>query len=163
MFKRINNFIIYRKIIENNKMDLEFKFNIKIDRIYRMGSYIAVPKNKIDLLRSYKPPELEIHKLLDDEVKSYIARLDRYFIEKGLFELAGLYFAERTDDNAASIIISFKQFDTVKVANRSRFLSILSFIGMGAGFFNPLFVIPGASLFVLISLFNFILFKKLFI
>jgi len=163
MFKSIRNYIRYRKLINLNREELETKFDIKIDKLNRLGTRVSIPENKFTVLKEYKNSELDIYKNLDEETKKTISKLDRYFMQKNLVEYIGIYSVDRVDVNLVVLILSYRLFDVVKIANTNRVVSILSFLGFSIGFYDVWYMTPFGVLLVLSLLVNIVLFKKLFI
>jgi hypothetical protein len=50
MFRSIINYINYRKFIEKNKDYFIKEFDVKIDRLYRLGAIISVPEIRYEFL-----------------------------------------------------------------------------------------------------------------
>lgn len=163
MFKSIINYIKYRKFIEQNKNYLSSEFNIKIDRLYRLGSRVSIPERRYEILLNYKNSQLDIFKNLDEETKKYISKLDRYFMQKNMSEFVGIYNAERTDINEVTVIISYKFFNVVKLANIGRITFLISLLSLISGFLDLNYMIPGIILIFLYFSTNILLFKKLFV
>jgi hypothetical protein len=163
MFRSFLNYIRYRKLIEKNRDELVKDFDIKIDRLFRLGSRVSLPESRYRILREYKNPELDIYKSLDEEAKKVIYKLDRYFMQKNLVEYIGIYSAERVQENLVILIMSYRLFDVVKFANTTRVLYLISLLSLFVGFYNIWYMIPGAALILILFLVNFILFKKLFV
>jgi hypothetical protein len=163
MFKSIINYIKYRKFIEQNKDYLTNEFNIKIDRLYRLGSRVSIPERRYEILLNYKNSQLDIFKNLDLETKKYISKLDRYFMQKNMSEFVGILNAERTDVNEVTVIISYKFFNVVKLANIGRITFLISLLSLISGFLDLNYMIPGIVLIFLYFSTNILLFKKLFV
>jgi hypothetical protein len=164
MINRILNYIRYRRFINQNRNELTNEYNIIIDNLYRLGGVVSLSQKRMDLMRDYREAELDVHQQLDNEVRKYISKLDRYFMQKNLVEFIGLSNVERVADNRVNIVMSYRLMNIVKVANTSRIILLISFLGAFAGFFfGSLFFIPGGSLFLLTLIFNKMLFNKLFV
>jgi len=163
MFKSFINYIRYRKLIEKNKDELVNDFDLKIDRLFRLGARISIPDNKYYVLKEYKNSELDIYKSLDEEAKKFISKLDKYFIKKNLVEYIGIYSADRVEDNLVILIMSYRLFNVVKLANINRVILFLSMLSLFSGFYDIKYMIPGIILIIISFLINIILFKKLFV
>jgi len=163
MIKSIRTFIKYRQTIDNSKFDLLSKYNVKIDKLYRLGSRVSIPINRFSVLKEYKHSELDIFNSLNDEVKRKIGELDQFFISKNLIELVGIYSVERVDENLVTLIISYRLFNVVKFAMVMRFILIFSFLSLSLGYFNPYYMIISTILIFGSILTNKVIFKKLFI
>jgi len=163
MFRSILTFIKYRKLIDSNKDELIEQYNIKIDKLYRLGTQVSIPDTKFNVLKEYKNSELDIYKSLNDEVKKYISRLDSFFIKKNLVELVGIYQIERIDENIINIILSYRLIDIVKFGIFQRILLVISILCLGIGFINLIYLIPVFILIFIILIINKLIFKKLFI
>jgi len=163
MTKSILNYIRYRKLIEENREELENDFDIKIDKIYRLGTRVSLPENKFIVLKEYKNSELDIYKSLNDEVKKTITKLDRFFMQKNLVEYIGIFNIDRVDVNLVTIILSYRLFDVIKLTKINRIISLFSFLGLSIGFWDIWYMIPFGVVLFLSLLLNVVLFKKLFI
>lgn len=163
MFKSIINYFKYRKFITKNRDYLYSNFNLKIDNIYRLGTIVSIPNQRFQLLRGYRNAELDIHKELEEELRRYLKRFDIYLMQNNLVEFIGLYYANRTGENAVTVIMSYKKINTVKIANTTRTIIAISLLSLFLGFISPIYMIPGASVFILSILSNIALFKKLFV
>lgn len=163
MFKNIRNYIRYRKFIDNNKNYLMNEFNLKIDRLYRLGTKVSIPERKFEVLVDYQNSQLDIFENLNIETKKYISRLDNYLMRKNMFEFVGLYDVDRTDINEVTIIMSYKSLNVVRLANILRIMFLISTLSLFAGIIEPFYMLPGAFLILIYFLINKILFKKLFV
>ena len=163
MFKKLFNYFTYRKFIDRNKSGLEKEFDLKIDRLYRLGHRVSIPERRYEVLVNYKNPEIDIFKNLDEETKKFISKMDTFFMKNGMSEFVGIYSAERTGVNQVTIIISYKFLNVVKLAVTTRVISIISAFSLLLGIIDIYYLIPGGSLIFLYFLSNKILFKKLFV
>ena len=163
MIKSILNYVRYRKIIDDNREELEKKYDVKIDNLYRLGTRVSLSENKYTVLKEYKNSELDIYKNLDEEVKKTITKLDRYFMQKNLVEYIGIFNIDRMDVNLVLVILSFRLFNVVKLVNNNRIASIVSFLGLSIGFWDVWYMIPFGVILTLSLLLNMVLFKKLFV
>ena len=163
MFKFILNYIRYRKCVDDNKDEIVRDFNIKIDNLYRLGTKISIPNNRFTVLKEYKNSELDIYNRLNDEVKKYLYKLDAYLMKKNLMEYIGIYNVERVSDNLVVLVMSFRLFNIVKLANINRIVMGLSTIGLFIGFYDILYMIPFGVVLMLSLLINLIMFRKLFV
>jgi len=157
MVKSILNYIRYRNLIDDNREELEKDFDIKIDKLYRLGTRVSLSKNKFDVLKDYKNSELDIYKHLDDEVKRIITKLDKFFMKKNLVEYIGIFSIERIDINLVEVILSYRLFNSVKLTNTNRIISLLSFLGLSVGFYDLWYMIPFGIILTLSLLLNIIL------
>jgi len=163
MISGIINFVKYRRLIEKNKEELSREFGVKIDNLYRLGTIVSISSQKLELMRNYKNSELDIHKELDVEVRRIISKMDRYFMQKNLIEYIGLYDVQRVGENLVTLVMSYRLLGIVKFAKRIRIVQVISILSLFCGFFGLMYMIPGASIFLLMVILNSILFKKLFI
>jgi hypothetical protein len=67
---------------------------------------------------------------VDTKVKEYIANLDKFFMNKGMFEFVGLSVADQIDLYNILIIIEYKFLSTRKLLKRSIFILLLAFISL---------------------------------
>jgi hypothetical protein len=133
MIKKIKNFIFYKNLISKHKMELETRFNIKIDWIYRLYTIYSLNNKDYKTYKEYNyDPNLD---LLEAGAKKFLKEVDVFLKTIKLTELYGLRGYEKIDDNNIKIIIGFKEFDTLKYANIAVSLLIIillgSFISLG--------------------------------
>lgn len=163
MFKSIKNYIRYRNFIINNKDELINNFKFKIDNLYRLGIKISIPDNKINLLITYKNPELDIFKSLNDEVVNFKFKVDNYFMKRNMLDLIKIYSIDRVDYNEVVLIISYKLINIIRLANILRSILVISIFSLSLFLLNILYILPGIFFILIILIINKFLFKKLFV
>jgi len=121
MIKNIKNFFYYKSVLKKIEKELDEKFSIRIDSIYRMYTIFSM-----------LPKEFNIYgdELFEAELKKYIKKVDTFLNERGLKELYGLSNQERLDDLNYKIVIRYKYLNTLKIANTAIILSVMSILGI---------------------------------
>lgn len=124
MLRRIKNLLFYIKVIRRIKDDLNKKFSMRVDAIYRLYTIFSI-----------LPKDYETYgdELFETELKKYIKDVDNYLADNGLQELYGLSTMERLDDLNYKIVIRFKYLNTLTLANILIFLFSLVMIGISLG------------------------------
>ena len=140
IFKRISNLKYYIEIIKENSEELEERFNIRIDNIYRMYSVYSInPKeyeqyggddkiliNKENNIENFLEKASASHMntslmngddLLNNKVDSELQRLENFLISKGLAEIYGLTQRKRLDKYNYQVVVEYKFLNTKTWAN----------------------------------------------
>tara|TARA_B110001454_G_C12492346_1_gene339042 strand:+ start:63 stop:569 length:507 start_codon:yes stop_codon:yes gene_type:complete len=145
IFSKISNLRYYIKTIKENERELEEKFNVKVDNIYRLYTvYDINPKeyeqyggndkiminsdNKIETFleqasASHMPSKImNGEDLFNKKVDAELFRLEKFLMSKGLAEMYGMSQKKREDEFNYSVVVEYKFLSTKFLAN----LAILS-------------------------------------
>jgi hypothetical protein len=154
IFKKIQLFFFYKKVINDNKEELLKKFNIRIDDIYRMYTVVTIDEDEFkkyggDAPVLYKIPDIDTYldqsqatrdglingeMFLQKKVSHYLFALEQYLNEKGLIELFGMSSNQKIDKQNRKIVIEYRFISTKRIADISIILLITSVLGVVGGF-----------------------------
>jgi hypothetical protein len=154
IFKKIQLFFFYKKVINDNKEELLKKFNIRIDDIYRMYTVVTIDEDEFkkyggDAPVLYKIPDIDTYldqsqatrdglingeMFLQKKVSHYLFVLEQYLNEKGLIELFGMSSNQKIDKQNRKIVIEYRFISTKRIADISIILLITSVLGVVGGF-----------------------------
>lgn len=113
LFKKIKLFSSYKKIIKNNRVDLEAKFNIRIDRASRIYTVLNIPDELYG--EPYNIRKSDIDAISEAYIKEYIQKLSEYLNSIGLNELYDFYDPiKKVDKYSYLIILGFKPLNSVR-------------------------------------------------
>jgi hypothetical protein len=115
LFKKIKLFNYFKKLLKQNKSELELKFNIRIDNAYRLYTVINVPEELIG--EAYSLKKSDIDRISENYIKQYSSELGRYLNSKGLNELYDFYKIDKVDKYSYLIVFGFKLFESNKYYN----------------------------------------------
>lgn len=125
IFKRIQLFFTYRKIINSIKDKLLVENNLRIDRVYRLYTVINMP----DDVENYGG------KLGKKYVEEYLRNIDQIFVGYGLYELVGILDLKKLEGNNVLVVIGFKFLNTQRIANYLLFIVFIALISTFLIFF----------------------------
>lgn len=144
---RFKNLKYYYKILNENRVELFEKFNIKIDNIYRMYTVYSIEESEWKTYGGDKPIIHE-KKTLEDflgntsnsgammngddffkiSVNQKLLKLDQYLISKGLSEMYGITSKQRIDKLNMKVVIEYKYISTLLLANLT-LITAITFLG----------------------------------
>lgn len=133
---RIKNLKYYCKVLDENKVELYEKFNIKIDNIYRMYTVFNIDKKQWDTYGGDKPIIHE-KKTIEDYltvnsnsgamingeeyfqllINQKLSKLDQFLIQKGLSEMYGISSKQKIDKFNTKVVIEYRFLNTLLLAN----------------------------------------------
>lgn len=117
IFKKIKLFKNFKKVLANNKVDLEANYNIRIDRANRMYTVLNIPEELYG--EPYNLRKSDIDKISETYIREYISMLSNFLNDKGLSELYDFYEpVKKLDKYSYLIILGFKPFNSVKYFSR---------------------------------------------
>lgn len=108
LFKQIKLFNSYKKNIKKNKDELNLKFNIRIDRAYRLYTVLNVPGELVG--EAYSLKKSDIDRISENYIKQYSNELGTYLNSKGLNELYDFYKIDKVDKYSYLIVFGFSLF-----------------------------------------------------
>ena len=115
MFKKLKLFFSWRKTINSLKIELEQKFNARIDSASRIYTVINVPENLVG--EAYALKKSDIDKISENFIRQYYVELGSTLNSKGLQELFDVYEIKKVDKYSYLLIVGFKLFNSVKYYN----------------------------------------------
>jgi hypothetical protein len=140
IFSKIRYLKYYIKAIKENKRELEEKYNVRVDNIYRMYTVYSInPReyeqyggddqiminrdNKIeDFLEKASASHMKSkimngEDLFNQKVDAELLRLEKFLISKGLAEMYGLTQKKREDMYNYKVVVEYKFLSTKFLAN----------------------------------------------
>lgn len=115
MFKKIKNFLFYKKEIKKNLFSLQQKFNVRIDGAKRMYTVVNVPEELIGEAFSLK--KTDIDRISETYVRQYYVDLGNELNSYGLIELFDVYEIRKVDKYSYLLVVGFKQFKSQNYYN----------------------------------------------
>jgi hypothetical protein len=113
ILKKISIFLTYRKEILNIEKDLKSKFNVRLDRAYRMYTVINIPPDIVD--EPYNIRKSDIDMISQKFIKEYSQQLSKFLDSSGLIELYDFYNIEKVDKYSYLLVFGFKLLNTQKL------------------------------------------------
>jgi len=116
MFNKIFGYFKYRKLIKDNIDVITNRYNLKYDKMYgRLYTIISIPERKQEVLRNYKMPaklnnpvDTDVKSFLNYEVNNYVAAIEEYFYNVGLFEFISISRMDNVDDVNVLLVLRYK-------------------------------------------------------
>jgi hypothetical protein len=115
MFKKLKLFFSWRKTINSLKIELDQKFNARIDSASRIYTVVNVPENLVG--EAYALKKSDIDKISENFIRQYYVELGNTLNSKGLQELFDVYEIKKVDKYSYLLIVGFKLFNSVKYYN----------------------------------------------
>jgi hypothetical protein len=125
-FKKISLFFFYRKIISSLKVDLEKRFNARVDGASRIYTVLNIPADKVE--EPYNIRKSDIDAISETYIKDYANLLAIFLDEKGLSELYTFYKVEKVEKYSYLLIFGFSLFDSQKFLTNFIFYFIPSLL-----------------------------------
>jgi hypothetical protein len=100
----------YKKILMRNSVELENKYNMRIDNANRMYTVLNIPEDIIG--EAYSIKKSDIDKIADNYIRQYCGELGSYLNGIGMTELYDFYDLKKVDKYSYLIIIGFSMFRT---------------------------------------------------
>ena len=113
--KKIKLFLSYRKIVKQNKVDLDKNLNIRVDNAYRLYTVLNVPEELIG--EAYSLKKSDIDRISETYIREYSGEVARFLNSKGLVELFRSYEIKKVDKYSYLIVIGFSLLETPKLYN----------------------------------------------
>lgn len=111
-FKKIKLFLYYRRILKQNKVQLEQNLNIRIDEAYRLYTVLNVPEELIGEAFSIKKSDID--KISESYIREYTMVVAKFLNSIGLSELFQSYEVKKVDKLSYLVVIGFSLFKTNK-------------------------------------------------
>lgn len=105
-FKKLQLLRTFNKTIKENKVELQNKFNIRIDRAKRLYTVLNIPEELIG--EAYSLKKSDIDRISETYIKSYGEELATFLNSKGLSELYQYYQIEKVDKYAYLLVFGFR-------------------------------------------------------
>ena len=128
--KKIQLFLSYRRIVKQNKVDLERELNIRVDNAYRLYTVLNVPEELVG--EAYSLKKSDIDRISETYIREYSGEVARFLNSKGLVELFRSYEIKKVDKYSYLIVIGFSLFQSNEFYNNLyyKFIPILTILGI---------------------------------
>ena len=113
--KKIKLFLSYRRIVKQNKVDIEKNLNIRVDNAYRLYTVLNVPEELVG--EAYSLKKSDIDRISETYIREYSGEVARFLNSKGLVELFRSYEIKKVDKYSYLIVIGFSLLETPKLYN----------------------------------------------
>lgn len=115
LWKKIKLFNNYKKIVKENKIELESKFGVRIDNAHRMYTVLNIPEELIG--ESYSLKKADIDAISQNFIKEYGTELASFLNKKGLNELYEYYEIKKVDRYSYLLVYGYSFFKSNKYYN----------------------------------------------
>ena len=109
-YKRWKVFQEYKKILRRNKIELQERFGVRIDRAWRMYNVLNVPVESFG--EAYNTKKSDIDKISENFIREYSIELREFLDSKGLKELYDYYSINKVEKYSYLLIIGFSLIRT---------------------------------------------------
>ena len=133
-FKKLKLFRFYKKSIKNNRNELEQKFNVRIDRAYRLYTVLNVPEELIG--EAYVIKKSDVDRIAEAYIKDFSKELGDFLNSKGLNELYDYYTLTKVSKYSWHLVMGFSLFRSNEWYDKLylRYIPIGSVIALITGF-----------------------------
>ncbi len=108
-------FRTFKKIINENKTELEQKFAMRADNAKRLYTVLNIPEEVIG--EPYNLRKTDIDKIAENFIKEYSFELGKYLDSKGLQELYEYYEIKKVEKYSYLVVLGFSLFKSNKYYN----------------------------------------------
>ena len=135
LLKKIKLFSRFKKTIKINSVELENKFNLRIDSANRLYTVINVPPELIG--EAYNIKKSDIDRIADNFIREYSKELAVFLNSKDLNELYDFYDLKKVDKYSYLVVVGFSFFrsDERRVRIYKYWIPILSTITIFSALF----------------------------
>jgi len=116
----------------DNKLDLEKRLNIRLDRTKRLYTVFNIPP---ETFGEYNLRTSDIARVSEPYIQEYLRQLSRQLDSLGLKELYDVYDVSKVDKYSFLIIIGFSLFNTTKIARNLWYRLVPSLVTLSILFF----------------------------
>jgi len=114
-FNKLKLFLNYKKIVKQNKLELERSLNIRVDNAQRLYTVLNVPEELIG--EAYSLKKSDIDRISETYIREYVYEVSKLLNSKGLMELFRTYEIKKVDKYSYLIVIGFSLIETPKLYN----------------------------------------------
>jgi len=125
-FKKLQLFLNYKKIVKQNKIELERSLNIRVDNAQRLYTVLNVPEELIG--EAYSLKKSDIDRISETYIREYVYEVSKLLNSKGLMELFRTYEVKKVDKYSYLIVIGFSLIETPKLYNNLYYKIIPSIV-----------------------------------
>jgi len=122
IFKKIKLFKDFKKIIDNQSVDLSEKFNIRVDKSHRLYTVLNIPEEVIG--DAYSVKKTDIDRISQRYIKEFLKEVNKDLVSYGLNELFKIYDVKKVSKFSYLIVIGFSLFKSNRYYNYIKFLII---------------------------------------
>jgi hypothetical protein len=137
LIKKISIFSQFKKTIKSNSVELENKFNLRIDSANRLYTVINVPPETIG--EAYNIKKSDIDRIADNFIREYSKELGGYLNSIGLNELYEFYDLKKVDKYSYLVVVGFSFFRSDE--RRARIYKYWIPISVSVAFLTTLFLL----------------------
>lgn len=116
LFKKMRLFRLFKKIVNENKNELNTNFGIRVDRAYRLYTILNIPEELIGDAFSLRKSDID--RISEPYIKEYTNELGSFLNSKGLSEMYDFYELSKEDKLSWKLIIGFKLFKSNEYYNK---------------------------------------------
>ena len=106
--KKIRLFSFYKKVIKENRSEIEQTFGLRIDKAQRMYTVLNIPEEIIGEAFSLKKSDID--RISENYIKEYSSEISRFLTSKGLGELYSFYEVKKVDKYSYLVVIGYSLF-----------------------------------------------------
>jgi hypothetical protein len=125
-FKKLKLFLNYKRIVKQNKIELERSLNIRVDNAQRLYTVLNVPEELIG--EAYSLKKSDIDRISETYIREYVFEVSKLLNSKGLMELFRTYEIKKVDKYSYLIVIGFSLLETPKLYNNLYYKFIPSIV-----------------------------------
>jgi len=125
-FKKLKLFLNYKRIVKQNKIELERSLNIRVDNAQRLYTVLNVPEELIG--EAYSLKKSDIDRISETYIREYVFEVSKLLNTKGLMELFRTYEIKKVDKYSYLIVIGFSLIETPKLYNNIYYKVIPSIV-----------------------------------
>lgn len=125
-FKKLQLFLNYKKIVKQNKIELERSLNIRVDNAQRLYTVLNVPEELIG--EAYSLKKSDIDRISETYIREYVYEVSKFLNSKGLMELFRTYEIKKVDKYSYLIVIGFSLIETPNLYNNLYYKIIPSIV-----------------------------------
>lgn len=114
-FKKLKLFLNYKRIVKQNKLELERSLNIRVDNAQRLYTVLNVPEELIG--EAYSLKKSDIDRISETYIREYVYEVSKLLNSKGLMELFRTYEIKKVDKYSYLIVIGFSLLETPTLYN----------------------------------------------
>lgn len=108
ILKKLKLFSLYKKVLKENRDEIEQSFGLRIDKAKRMYTVLNIPEEIIGDAFSLKKSDID--RISENYIKEYSSEITRFLTLKGLGELLSFYEVRKVDKYSYLVIIGYSLF-----------------------------------------------------
>ena len=107
-FKKYRLFRDFKRVIKENRNELEQRFGIRVDRAYRLYTILNIPEELIG--EAFTLRKSDIDRISEPLIREYTSELSNYLNSIGLNEIYDFYELRKEEKLAWKLVIGYKFF-----------------------------------------------------